>query len=198
MNNQNQPQLLLARIMVEPDIAPIMHELAEKLPEVFRHSINVAYLTAEICYSELGNELVDVIDNKIDTIKGALLHDIGKLDIPIDVLHKTETLTDEDIALIHKHPIFGYNRIKNKPGFSNITKEIILHHHEKLDGSGYPHNIKKINYCTQLVAFADMYDALTENRPYRAKKSLYDTYQILNNEHLNSDLFLMLVSCLDR
>ena len=112
MNNQDQPNLLVARLLVEPGITEIMHIMAEQLPEVFRHSLNVAYLTAEICYSQVGKEMrTDLIYDKLDCIRGALLHDIGKLDISKEILHKRDELTPEEVRILMEHPKLGYHKI---------------------------------------------------------------------------------------
>lgn len=205
MNNQDQPNLLVARLLVEPGIAEIMHIMAEQLPEVFRHSLNVAYLTSEICYSQVGKEIrTDLIYNKLDCIRGALLHDIGKLNISKDVLHKREELTPEEVSILMDHPKLGYNMIheleetivnKGPIYFSDTVKDIILHHHEIADGTGYPDNIKEIDIATRLVSLCDRYDAMTEDRPYRPAKTKYDAYQALCDNDLDRDLFLLLASC---
>lgn len=156
MNNQDQPNLLVARLLVEPGITEIMHIMVEQLPEVFRHSLNVAYLTAEICYSQVGKEMrTDLIYDKLDCIRGTLLHDIGKLDISKDILHKRDELTLEEVRILIEHPKLGYRKIcelektlvSNGPiHFSDTVKDIILHHHKCVDGTGYPDNIKEVNY----------------------------------------------------
>lgn len=208
MNNQDQPNLLVARLLVEPGITEIMHIMAEQLPEVFRHSLNVAYLTAEICYSQVGKEMrTDLIYDKLDCIRGALLHDIGKLDISKEILHKKEELTAEEVRILMEHPKLGYHKlceleeslVKNGPiRFSDTVKDIILHHHECVDGTGYPDNIKDINIATRLVSLCDRYDAMTEDRPYRPAKTKYGAYQALCSNNLDRDLFLLLVSCDNR
>lgn len=208
MNNQDQPNLLVARILVEPGIARIMHKMSEELPEVFRHSLNVAYLTAEICYSQIGGDMrTDLIYDKMDCIRGALLHDIGKLDIPKEVLHKKDELTMEEVRILMEHPKLGYHKLleleeSSTPSlpikFSKTVKDIVLHHHESSDGTGYPDNIREIETATRLVSLCDRYDAMTEDRPYRSAKSKYSAYQCLCSDNLDKDLFLLLVSCDNR
>lgn len=208
MNNQDQLNLLVARILVEPGIARVMHQMSETLPEVFRHSLNVAHLTAEICYSQIGKDMrTDLIYDKMDCIRGALLHDIGKLDIPKEVLHKKDELTIEEVRILMEHPKLGYNKLleleaSSTPAcpihFSDLVKDIVLHHHESCDGTGYPDNLRDIDTATRLVSLCDRYDAMTEDRPYRSAKSKYNAYQILCSDTLDKDLFLLLVSCDNR
>lgn len=204
MNNQDQSTLLVSRILIEPGISEVMYLMSEQLPEVFRHSINVAYLTAEICYSQLTTNVnTDLIYNKMDCIRGALLHDIGKLDIPKEVLRKKEKLTEDELEIIRQHPKLGYDRLlkienTKQIKFSDTIKDIILHHHEAVDGSGYPDKITDINMATKLVSLCDKYDAITEDRPYRVAKSKFSAYQILSKDNLADELFLLLVSCDNR
>ncbi|MBN2483056.1 MAG: CHASE2 domain-containing protein [Candidatus Omnitrophica bacterium] len=100
--------------------------------------------------------------------KAALLHDIGKIGIPDHILHKKERLTDEDYALIKRHPLTGVDILKPFKPFENLLS-IILYHHERWDGTGYPHGISadKIPKGAQIMAIADSYDAITCGRGYK-------------------------------
>ena len=205
MNNlSQQPRLVVSSIMLDPSVAPYMQKLLNKRPEVFIHSVNVAYLAAEVCCTTLKHDLnlkFNISDkDTVEIIKGALLHDIGKLTIPNKVLNKQERLDERDIKLIMNHPTKGYKMLveDKEHKFSKTVLDIVKHHHEKLDGSGYPDQIQKVSPATQLVAFCDMYDALTETRAYRAKKSVFSAYKIISDEQLDNDLFLLLASCFDR
>lgn len=199
MNNPDKPRLLVAGILCEPTISKYLYKLRQECPEVFRHCVNVGYLVAEICYMSLENGLCFKVtkDEVDDVVRGALLHDIGKLKVPHELLLKKDPLTEEEIEILKSHPQVGFDLVKDEP-LSDTTKNIILSHHEKLDGSGYPNHIKKISSDIQIVSFCDMYDALTENRSYRSKKSIFTAYQILNEEKLDPELFLMLTTCINR
>jgi HD-GYP domain-containing protein (c-di-GMP phosphodiesterase class II) len=100
------------------------------------------------------------------------IHDVGKIRIPSEVLNKPGKLSEEEFDLIKKHPQYGYDiimeSISNKE-FANI----ILQHHEKIDGSGYPNGLKGDQICMEakIIAVADCYDAMTSDRPYRAALS---------------------------
>ena len=204
MNNTNQPRLIVAGILVDKDIAPLMNRLLAERPEVFKHSVNVAYLAAEVCCTSLAeglNSKFNLTDKEsIEVIKGALLHDIGKLTVPKKILNKKTKLSEAEIKVIMSHPTAGYEMLVNdkEHKYSKIVLDIVRHHHEKLDGLGYPDGLKKVSPAAQLVAFCDMYDALTETRAYRAKKSIYSAYKIISDEHLDADFFLLLASGLDR
>jgi HD-GYP domain-containing protein (c-di-GMP phosphodiesterase class II) len=101
---------------------------------------------------------------------GGLLHDLGKAMIPMEILNKPGKLTDEEFALVKTHPEEGHKLLLGGKGISEVTKDVCLHHHEKIDGSGYPKgfNDEKISLFAKMGAVCDVYDAVTSNRPYKA------------------------------
>jgi HD-GYP domain-containing protein (c-di-GMP phosphodiesterase class II) len=103
---------------------------------------------------------------------GAKLHDIGKLKIPEAILRKDEGLSREEWLNITKHPEYGVRLLKPLEPFLGEVFPIVLHHHERWDGRGYPH--KKAGYeiplLARIVAVADAYEAMTSDRPYRRAK----------------------------
>jgi len=101
--------------------------------------------------------------------RGGLLHDIGKVGIPSALLDKPGKLTDEEMAVIRSHPATGADILAPISVFADILP-IVRHHHEKLDGTGYPDGLARagIPYLARVVAVADVYDALVSDRPYRA------------------------------
>ena len=186
--------LIITQILVEPDISRLMYELYVNRPDVFKHSIKVAYLVSKVCNLSNINQIL--IDNKLDAIRGALLHDFGKLDISNKILHKRDKLNEDDLYIIEQHPIYGYNRIKDIDSLSAIVKDIVLHHHENLKGTGYPDQLNDINLITQLVSICDKYDALTEHRSYKKAITSHEALQIIYNENnLNQELFLLVSDC---
>jgi len=98
-----------------------------------------------------------------------LLHDIGKAVMPMEVLNKPGKLTDEEFNIVRGHPEAGYKLLKEGHGVSEIAMDVCLHHHEKIDGSGYPHRLKgdEISIYAKMGAVCDVYDAITSNRPYK-------------------------------
>jgi|GEM_PF-1132567 len=106
---------------------------------------------------------------------GALLHDVGKIGIPDSILSKPGRLTDEERKVMRDHPSAGYG-IVCEVGFPREAAEIVHAHHERFDGSGYPQGLKEedIPIGARLFAVADVYDALTSSRPYRAPLSHED------------------------
>jgi putative nucleotidyltransferase with HDIG domain len=99
-----------------------------------------------------------------------LLHDLGKALMPMDVLNKPGKLTDEEFSIIKKHPEEGHKLLLSSTGADEIALDVVLHHHEKTDGSGYPKGLKDsdISLLAKMGAVCDVYDAITSNRPYKA------------------------------
>ena len=97
-----------------------------------------------------------------------LLHDIGKVGIPDQVLNKPDRLTDEEFTIIQRHPVIGYEILKNLRQFEFVLPGV-RHHHEQMDGRGYPDGLvgEEIPLVARIMAVADAYDAMTSNRPYR-------------------------------
>jgi len=130
-----------------------------------------------------------------------LLHDIGKMSIPLDVLNKPGKLTDEEFALVKRHPEEGV-RILMESGTTDAGAiDVCLHHHEKTNGTGYPHRLAdaQISRLAKMGAVCDVYDAITSNRPYKAG---WDPAQSLKqmaswaNGHFDPKIFQAFVSSL--
>lgn len=99
-----------------------------------------------------------------------LLHDLGKALMPMDVLNKPGKLTDAEFSVIKSHPVEGHRMLVASPGVDPMVLDVCLHHHEKMDGSGYPKGLKgdEISVFAKMGAVCDVYDAITSNRPYKA------------------------------
>jgi cyclic di-GMP phosphodiesterase len=112
---------------------------------------------------------MDGLENQMRNIAmGAWLHGIGKLPIPDAILLKPGPLTDEEREVMQRHVQIGYDRVKGIPFLADAA-EIILAHHERCDGSGYPRDLKteEITVGARIFAIADTLDAMTSDRPYR-------------------------------
>lgn len=130
----------------------------------YAHSMNVGMI------SRIIGEWVGLPESELDTLTlCGVLHDIGKIRIPKEVLTKPGKLTDEEYAIIKTHPELGYELLKDAD-IDNKIKMAALQHHEKKDGSGYPNKLKgdDIRMFSQIVTIADVYDAMTADRCYRA------------------------------
>lgn len=130
----------------------------------YAHCVNVAVISLVI-----GISLNLSKRNLKYLCMGALLHDIGKAFIPKEILQKPSKLTDAEFNIIKQHPKKGYDFVNSIYDFSSHIKLIILQHHEKIDGLGYPNSLQseKITLLARIVAVSDVYDALTSDRPYK-------------------------------
>lgn len=142
----------------------------------FKHSVDVASI-AMIVARQSGMSEKDV--NQIGV--AGLLHDLGKSEIPNEILNKPSRLTDEEFEVMKSHPARGYNLLKDKP---DIAPEIllgVLQHHEKMGGNGYPLAIPagKISPYARVLAVADIYDALVTERPYKKGFSPRDAVEMI-------------------
>ena len=183
----NVSQLFLSRNTII-ELFDMLNNMRSVDDSVYAHSINVALIARMI-----GRWLkMDSHDLNILTMAG-LLHDIGKVKIPDEVLNKPGSLTDEEFAMIQKHPRLGYEILKNQNIDSRIKKAALMHH-ERCDGSGYPSHLMEdtIDEFAMIIAIADVYDAMTAARSYRAPLCAFqvianfekDGYQKYNTKYI--------------
>ncbi|NOJ48912.1 HD-GYP domain-containing protein [Bradyrhizobium archetypum] len=113
----------------------------------------------------------------------ATLHDIGKARIPLSILDKPGRLDPDEEAIIRRHPAIGYDLLRGVAGISPEILDGVRHHHEYLDGSGYPDGLKasQISDLVRLLTISDIFAALIESRPYRAPMPRPDAYEILRS-----------------
>lgn len=99
-----------------------------------------------------------------------LMHDLGKAAMPMGVLNKPGKLTEAEFSIIKTHPEEGYRLLQSGGSVEPVVMDVCLHHHEKIDGSGYPHGLKgdEISLFAKMGAVCDVYDAITSNRPYKS------------------------------
>ena len=130
------------------------------------HSENVAKIAVKIAEElELSSEQQKLV------YWSGMVHDLGKLLVPLRILNKTSKLTNDEYDIIKKHPIWGYKALE-KGSLDNIA-QYVLYHHERWDGAGYPDGLKKdeIPLISQILSVADAWDAMTSNRSYRSSLS---------------------------
>jgi putative nucleotidyltransferase with HDIG domain len=108
-------------------------------------------------------------DDQRRLVRAALLHDVGKAFVPLTILDKPGLLTEEEINEIRKHPRLGFDALAAQESFPPEMLDVVLHHHELLDGSGYPDGLKgdQISDIVRLTTIVDIYSALVEKRPHR-------------------------------
>ena len=137
--------------------------VAQKDPYTAGHSERVAGIAMALGHS------MGLSQNRIETLRVAgNLHDIGKLSVPGEILNKPGRLTPEEYEQVKSHPETGFDILKDIP-FHGPVAEIVLQHHERYDGTGYPRGLKRDEAMLEarILAVADIYEALTSDRPYR-------------------------------
>lgn len=130
----------------------------------YRHSVAVCALVTHFA-GHLGLDA--------DTVRNlglaGLLHDIGKIAIPSELLGKPGGLADDEVALVQTHPQVGYDILADEPDLPDVVREMCLHHHERIDGRGYPSGLSgdAISAPVRILSICDVYDAVTSIRPYK-------------------------------
>ncbi|MFL5846582.1 MAG: HD-GYP domain-containing protein [Solirubrobacteraceae bacterium] len=142
-------------------IRALMTRLETKDVSTEQHTRRVAELSVAI------GERLGLSPGRLrDLAVAGLLHDIGKLSVPDEILKKPGSLTDEEMAVIRRHPVWGDELIAEL-GYSAAVRRPVRGHHERLDGSGYPDGLTRFDLETRILAVADVYDALVSPRVYR-------------------------------
>jgi putative nucleotidyltransferase with HDIG domain len=162
----------------------------------FQHSVSVSALMITFCRS---------LDMKPEQIReaglGAMLHDVGKMKTPLDVLNKPGRLTDEEFAIMRRHPVDGYELLVAQGGLSETALHITRQHHERMDGSGYPDKLPgdQIDFYARMAAIVDVYDAISSERcyhkgmpPSEALRKLFEWSKF----HFDMDLVKRFVHCI--
>lgn len=156
----------------------MLHNMREFSDETFVHCLNVSLISTVFAkWLKLSPK-----DVRLASLCG-LLHDIGKLKIPEEIISKPSRLTEKEYNIIKKHTIEGYNILKNQ-NIDEHIKNAALMHHERYDGSGYPFGMKgnKIDFFARLVAIADVYDATTSARVYRGSLCPFKVIELFEQE----------------
>lgn len=156
-------QAITESILRNPGALVGLLRIKTKDDYTFLHSVSVCTLLVAFCRSR--NIAADVTHQ---AGLGGLLHDTGKALVPDAILNKPGPLTDEEFAIIKRHPRDGYDILRKTPEVGPIPLDITLHHHERRDGSGYPSKqaSEQISELAQMAAIVDVYDAITADRCY--------------------------------
>jgi HD-GYP domain-containing protein (c-di-GMP phosphodiesterase class II) len=160
-------------------VRALMVRLADKDTSTEEHTRRVAGLAVEL------GEQLGLSPNKLRSLAiGGLLHDIGKLSVPAAILRKPGSLDDDEFSAIKLHPERGSELLSELGGFDDGVKRLVLDHHERLDGTGYPRGLRgeDLDLATRILAVCDVYDALVSPRVYRPAWTREQALELLRGE----------------
>lgn len=145
----------------------------------YTHCVNVMTFTIALLNS------LGIKDQKVikEAAIGAFLHDIGKSKVPLSILNKPGPLVEEEWKIMKQHPTFGLELLADKP-VPERGKNVIIQHHEKINGIGYPYGLKgdKVEMVSQVVSICDAYDAMTTNRCYQKALQPFQAFEIITQQ----------------
>ena len=151
----------------------------------YTHSVNVGLLSVLLAKELLGSDTES--HNMRELGAGFFLHDLGKCNVSTTLFNKRGLFTDEEMRQMRLHPGYGYEILHKAKQLSNECKSIVLQHHEREDGTGYPYGLKgnEIHLYGRICRIADVYDALTSRRSYRAELPPFKALRIMKEEMIN-------------
>lgn len=159
---------LIDNLSSKNDILVNINDIKQYDDYTFHHSLSVSIMSIALAM-ELGMSNKEVFEIGL----AGLLHDIGKLSVPKEILNKPGRLTDEEFEVMKLHPVYAAKQLKERHLVSEDCCAGVLQHHEKYNGTGYPYGLKgeEIHKYARVLCIADVYDALTSKRPYRNPSS---------------------------
>ncbi len=188
---------IAASVLRNPGALISLVRLKQADDYTYLHSVAVCALMAALA-RQLGLDDEEIRECAL----GGLLHDIGKMAVPHAILNKPGKLTDAEFGTVKGHPSAGHHLLLEAQGASPIALDVCLHHHEKYDGSGYPHGLKgeEISLHARMGAICDVYDAITSDRPYKAgwcpAESLRKMAEWTKAGHFDPTIFTAFVKCI--
>lgn len=167
---------ILQQVKNHKDVISLLTDVYSYDNYIFTHSLNVTIYTLA-----LGMELKLSYKQLEEIGMGAMLHDVGKMLIPYDILSKPAKLTDEEYEVIKRHSEDGFSLLRHVPNIPLTAAHCAFQHHERLDGSGYPRGLvgNDIHFYSRILAITDVYDAVTSNRVYRKAMLPHEGLEIL-------------------
>ena len=175
---------ILESIIRNPDALMSLSQIRGYDEYTYEHSVNVSILVCSLAHA-LNLEKEVILQGGV----GGLLHDIGKTWIPEHIVNKPGKLTDPEYTIMKRHPEYGIEIVKDRKGISDLSKTVIIQHHERINGKGYPHLLKsdEIHDMGLMAGIVDVYDAMTSNRVYRPaftpQQSLATIYNGIGQEY---------------
>jgi len=153
-----------------------LHDLRHYDEYTYFHSVNVCVLGTTLFRDSVSSEQ-ELLDFGI----GLLLHDIGKSKVDLKILNKPSELSQDESYIMRRHVIYGYNLVKANKNLSEVSKNIILNHHERINGTGYTRGLMELqqSFFDMAAAICDVFDALTTHRSYRSKVDVHRAVSVL-------------------
>lgn len=184
------------RIIENPDAMLLLTQLKNQDEYTSQHSLNVCLLAIM-----LGRYQKKSVEELNDLGICGLLHDMGKMKVPIEILNKPGKFTDDEMQVMKKHTTWGRDIVMSARGVFPGAVDVVYGHHEHLDGGGYPRGIKGsgITRYTRIVAIVDAYDAITSNRVYQKGRLHLEAVNILTkarNSHFDSHFVIQFIDCM--
>lgn len=167
---------MIEDLLISRDIVGNLSEIRGYDDYTYHHSVNTTVLALII-----GLALGLTETKLLELGMGVMMHDVGKIKVPEEILNKVSPLTKEEFDEIKKHTVYGFEILRANRDLSMPSAHIALQHQEKWDGSGYPRGIagEKIHEYARIAAVADVYEALTSRRVYRKAKEPYEAYEFM-------------------
>lgn len=156
----------------------ILNELKKYDAVTYNHCVRVSHLSRFLA------EAADLSEyEKLQAQFAGLLHDVGKMKIPLDILHQPRKLTDDEMKMVKNHSVYSAELLEPLE-HSHFFREVqlaVLHHHERMDGKGYPFGLEgdQIPYISRVILVVDTVDAMSQDRPYRKGLPMEVVYQEL-------------------
>lgn len=187
---------MIEAALIDGDALQCVAALRQKDTYLLEHSVNVSCLLVSF-----GKHLGFSRDELKQLAVGGIIHDIGKVNVEDAVLQKPGRLTADEFEHIKLHQVFAVQIIKEIEGLSDISKNVCLMHHEKLDGTGYPNGLKgdELTLYGRLSSIVDIYDALTADRCYKQGMTSAEAFKIilsLTPNHLDAALVYKFINCI--
>lgn len=171
---ENAVQSIIEDLLCSRDLILNVHDIQGYDDYTFQHSVNTTIIALIMAISMGWPE-----HRLLELGMGVLMHDVGKIKVPPEILNKKGRLTEEEFAEIKKHAEYGFEILRNCRDVNLLSAHVALQHQERWDGSGYPRGLKgtEIHEYGRLAAVADVYEALTSKRVYRDALQPYEAYE---------------------
>jgi len=182
---------MVDHILVDDDTAGCLLNITSHDYYTFTHSVNVGILSILLIKALYGKSSPHDLH---ELGASFFLHDIGKVNVPEALINKPGRLNDEELLVMQEHPLNGYQILSDTDHLSPESKIIVMQHHERNDGSGYPQGLSgnEIHIYGRICSITDVFDALTSERSYKPAHSLYEALRIMKGEmrdHFSPELF---------